>query len=91
MDPEQWREIDRILQQALSRPPEKLAAFLEEACGGDENLRREVESLVEHEWRAGSFIASPACGPLTEDQPEQASPDLLGKSLLHYRILEKIG
>ncbi len=83
MDPERWKRIDRIFKQALSRPPESLASFLEEACAGDEELRLEVESLIGHDRQVGSLIASPAA--------ELPHLDLAGRSILHYRVLEKIG
>jgi hypothetical protein len=39
--------IESLYHAARSRPPEQRAAFLAEACGGDEHLRREVESLLD--------------------------------------------
>ena len=46
MKPQRWKEIDRIFAAALEREPAERAAFLDEACGGDEQLRKEVESLL---------------------------------------------
>src|SRR5262245_19095917 len=46
MTPERWRQVDQLLQAALSRPLAERAAFLAEACAGDEDLRREVSSLL---------------------------------------------
>src|SRR5262245_28249146 len=37
-------------------------SYLDEACGGDAELRAEVESLLEASDRAGSFLESPAVG-----------------------------
>ncbi len=47
MTPERWREIERLYHAALERDAAERAAFLNEACGGDEALRREVESLLD--------------------------------------------
>jgi serine/threonine protein kinase len=95
MDPERWKRIDRILQQALSTPPEGLESFLKEACSGDEDLRREVKCLIELDTQAGSFIESPALDGLARklvlDPLRESQRDLSGHSLLHYRIQEKIG
>ena len=44
--PKRWQEIDRIFAAALERDPGARSAFLAEACGGDEQLRAEVESLI---------------------------------------------
>ena len=43
MTPERWREIDRIFAQALELAPSECLKFLDEACAGDQELRREVE------------------------------------------------
>jgi serine/threonine protein kinase/Tol biopolymer transport system component len=43
------RQIDDVYEAALEREPAARGAFLAEACGGDSDLRREVESLLAHE------------------------------------------
>ena len=48
MDPARWRRVEEIYQAATERKPEERAAFLAAACAGDEDLRREVESLLAH-------------------------------------------
>ena len=47
------------MQDALDRGPAERAAFLAEACGGDDELRNEVESLLGFHDRAESFIETP--------------------------------
>jgi serine/threonine protein kinase len=59
MDPERWRQIDRVLEAAIEREPAERAAFLDEACGGDEALRREVEALLAADERPGDFMVAP--------------------------------
>ena len=49
MSPERWRQIEQLYHAALAWEPELRAARLEEACGGDEELRKEVESLLSTE------------------------------------------
>jgi eukaryotic-like serine/threonine-protein kinase len=46
VNPERSRQIERILRSALERPVREREAFLEHECRGDEDLRREVESLL---------------------------------------------
>src|SRR6266446_1098404 len=60
MDSERWKQLDRLLQSVLERPPEERDAFLRQACAGDEALEREVRSLLTLEREAGSFLESPA-------------------------------
>ena len=49
VNPERWKQIDEILQQALSQLPANRETFLNQTCAGDTELRREVESLLEHD------------------------------------------
>jgi serine/threonine protein kinase len=46
MNPERWRLIERLYNTALERQPDERGTFLAEACGGDTDLRRELESLL---------------------------------------------
>ena len=46
MDPERWRRVEEIYHKALEFEPNARAAFLETACESDQELRREVESLI---------------------------------------------
>jgi eukaryotic-like serine/threonine-protein kinase len=47
MTPERWREVEMIYQATMDREPEVRRSYLPEACQGDEDLRRDVESLLE--------------------------------------------
>src|SRR5262249_39851916 len=46
MDPERWQRIADLYELARAREPENRSAFLREACGEDEDLQQEVESLL---------------------------------------------
>ena len=59
MKPERWRHIEQLWDAAVERDNQR-AAFLNEACAGDEELRREVESLLAHHEKTESFIEVPA-------------------------------
>ena len=59
MTPERFRKIDEILETALARPLGERAAFLDEACGDDAELRREVEELLAHD-ETEDFLDRPA-------------------------------
>jgi serine/threonine protein kinase/Tol biopolymer transport system component len=73
-----------LCHAALARPAEERAAYLAEACGGDEALRKEVESLVKEGDAAGSFLELPVVGGAV-------SPSLVGRQLGPYRIEAPIG
>ena len=46
MTPERWREVEQVYQSTMDREPQLRAAYLVDACGGDEELRQEVDSLL---------------------------------------------
>jgi serine/threonine protein kinase len=82
MAPERWQRIEQLYHAALEQTPERRSAFLEEASGGDEELRREVESLLEQ----------PDAGVLDEPVWQESDASLrLGAKLGPYEILEPIG
>ncbi|HSK62970.1 MAG TPA: protein kinase [Pyrinomonadaceae bacterium] len=56
MKPDRWRKIDEIFEAALERTPKDRAAFLDQACGGDPELRREVEKMLAFDQQAEDFI-----------------------------------
>jgi hypothetical protein len=60
MDGDRWNHVDRLLQSALDIPVAEREIFLRNACGGDDQLEREVRSLLAAHDRAGSFLGAPA-------------------------------
>ena len=46
MESERRRQVEQFYLSALQREPTQRAAFLAEACEGDEKLRVEIESLL---------------------------------------------
>src|SRR5215813_4916213 len=52
--------IEPLYHAARKRPPDERAAFLAEACGGDEDLRREVESLLAEHAATDGFLTGVA-------------------------------
>jgi len=95
VDPARWREIERLYHLARELEPGGRQAFLEEACAGDVPLLREVESLLACRPQAEGFIEPPALDVAArvaaETSPNATPSDLIGRTLLHYRIVEKIG
>jgi eukaryotic-like serine/threonine-protein kinase len=81
---DRWRRIESLCHAALARPADDRAAYLLEACRGDEALREEVESLVAEGDAAGSFLEFPVVG-------DAVSPPLVGRQLGPYCIEAPIG
>ena len=88
MTPERWQRIEELYHAAHSRPAAERAAFLAEACHGDENLRREVERLLNESSQDG-FLAAPlaTATALIPDVP----PDMTGHSIGPYHLDALLG
>lgn len=56
MKPDRFRQVDALFEAALERGGTKRAEFLDQACAGDEALRREVEKMLRFEQQAAHFI-----------------------------------
>ena len=90
MRSEHWQKCTDIFNSVLDQPPDERAALLQQRCGGDETLRRNVELLLKYHEQSGGFIESPAF----EIAPELLVGDadaLLGRQFGHYRIESVLG
>jgi serine/threonine-protein kinase len=56
MTPERSKQIEKLYHSALNHEPNQRTAFLKEACGDDEALCKEIESLLAHQEQAENFI-----------------------------------
>ncbi len=93
MTPERWKQIEQLYHSSLKQEWSQRAAFLKEACTGDEELRREVESLLAFEPRAESFIEAPPKSALDDAARGLASDPTtaLTGDIGHYQILSRLG
>jgi eukaryotic-like serine/threonine-protein kinase len=91
MDPHDG-SAETVFDAALAPLPEQLAAYLEEACGGDTQLRQHVEGLLRAHEKAGAFMAEPAAPPPSQtvriSVPLTEKP---GDKIGHYKLLQEIG
>ena len=84
MTPSRWARIKEVFSAALEMPEAERGAYLETACGGDEELRREVERMLVDS--AGESLPDPAADLLA------TAADLApGEMLAQYRIESKLG
>jgi eukaryotic-like serine/threonine-protein kinase len=58
MSEQRSQRIEQFYHAARERGPRERAAFLEQACGGDDELRCEVESLLAQDGGVQSFLAA---------------------------------
>ncbi len=79
---------ETIFASAVALPPAERAAYLERACGGDAQLRANVDALLRAEEDTG-FMAAPAADrtPVPAPLPAEKPGDRIGR----YKLLQKVG
>src|SRR6266542_1425483 len=91
MNPDQWQRIDQLFHFALERNDGERTAFLAQACVGDDQLRREVESLLASHEQAASFIEVPAGDAAAGLLAERRALLTPGTMVKRYQILGLLG
>src|SRR5215468_2870819 len=100
MERDRWEQIERLYHAALERGPDGRDAFLDEACAGDEDLRREVAGLLACDVPSDSFIQSPAieiaaraiaAEPLIESSNKPMGSLIAGSQIGTYQLLSPLG
>jgi eukaryotic-like serine/threonine-protein kinase len=86
-----FQKVDELYHQALSKPKAERANFLESACGGDEELRREVGVLLAYQEKAGKFMDAPAMDVAARMLARTKDRKLAGRQLGPYEILSLLG
>ena len=56
---ERWQQVEVLYSEALKYNPPERVAFLQQACAGDVELRKELESLLAEAEHASGFLSSP--------------------------------
>src|ERR1035437_1520221 len=92
MTAERWRQVKTIFHGAVETDPAVRADFLREHCGGDEELRREVESLLDSEKDPRSLLGTAVMGAaVMAAAPERqvpAPPAIMGD---RYEVERELG
>jgi eukaryotic-like serine/threonine-protein kinase len=91
MKPERWQKIDQLFHSTIEWPPPERSHFLSQECGDDEDLRREVESLLLAHEREGNFLDAPAYEVSTEFFADCLTGLLAGQQIGPYKILSLLG
>ena len=96
MSPERWQQINQLFYDALARTPPARADFLAQACGADEELRREVLTLLVADAKPEALLEQPldaVAAELWSDLPSTAPPPaaLSGTQLGIYQIIHELG
>src|SRR5215472_14143037 len=84
-----WERVQTLFLEALDLAPEERAAFLEGACAGDEEIRREVESLLSHDGASEGHIAEALVG--TAQSLFESKMIQPGTKVEDYEVIKLIG
>jgi len=92
MRPERWQQVREILDRAIALPRGERTTYLDQTCDGDEELRKEVESLIDSHHQAGSvFLNKPVADlKIALVEPSRRS-SWIGRRIGVYQIETEIG
>lgn len=91
MTPDRWDKISEIYANALEITPGERPDYIATVCGDDEEVRREVESLLIADMNAGNFIAEPIMREVAPILAGNGPANLIGNTIRQYRIDALIG
>jgi eukaryotic-like serine/threonine-protein kinase len=91
MTSERWQQIARVFHAAKDRSARERSAFLAAECGGDEELRREVESLLTHASSEAGALDRGAHGVAVQLLGQPGSGGMIGRRLGGYELQQLIG
>ncbi|WP_321471972.1 serine/threonine-protein kinase [uncultured Paludibaculum sp.] len=89
MLPERWNKLEEVFQTAADLPEEQRPGYLKDACGDDQELRREVEELL---TASTLDLIRDAIESTSDLMAAEADQDpLVGSLLGSYRMMSLIG
>ena len=91
MTPGRWRQIESLYDKALELNARQRTAFLREACGGDEDLQRELEGLLAEGTQAASFLEKPALREIANEFARTAASSWIGRQIGNYEFVSLAG
>jgi len=91
MTPERWHQVEEVYQLVLQRDASQRAAFLKQACAGDDEMQREIESLLAHQEPANKFMEAPGMVVLAQAMAQDRAGSMIGRQIGAYQILALLG
>jgi hypothetical protein len=88
---DRWREIEDLYHRTLEQPENRRHAFLAQACAGDEELLREIESLFRYQSKAGRFMKNGALEMAAQSLAKDRRRSKEGQQIGPYEVLSLLG
>jgi eukaryotic-like serine/threonine-protein kinase len=89
--PERWQQVERLYHAVLAQPPSARAAFLDNTCADDADLRAEVDSLLETAARGDAFLEVSALEITARALAAELPRLAIGRRVGAYEILGMLG
>ncbi len=90
--PDRWQRLEALFHEALELKTGARSEFLDKHCGEDQELRKEVESLLDSAEKPMDFLQQPvleaAQEMIADERRETITP---GTELGHYKIISQLG
>jgi serine/threonine protein kinase len=81
---DRWQHISNLFHEVLAQSPATRDDYLRDACGDDDDLRRQIESLLSATEQTRTAAGTP--GDASPREPLAPGP-----KLAHYQILSLLG
>jgi len=82
----QWHRLKAVVADALERSPHERAEFLRQASGGDPDVHRELEELMDAASIEDSLLDAPLAREMLEALDQRAAGDWIGRRLGAYEV-----
>src|SRR5215211_160340 len=91
MQENRWNKIEEIFGRAVILDSENRSQFIEQQCGFDEELKREVISLVKNHEDSSDFLDNPIFSIGLQLLGDETDDLLRKKNFAHYKLIKLLG
>lgn len=97
MDDKIWEKVEKIIDDLLQIPEDQRKSYIDEKCGDDKQLKREVTELLQSIFESEGWLEDPEgykrdfYKELSKDEFEHFDQTIIGKKIGSYTIRKKIG
>jgi serine/threonine protein kinase/TolB-like protein/Tfp pilus assembly protein PilF len=89
---DRWKLIETLFHESLELPVQERPGFLEQRCGTDSALRKEIEALLDSADKPMDLLQRPIADAAEHLVAESAAPVVApGRKISHYEILSLLG
>ncbi len=86
-----WQRVKELFQSALERDVTQRAAYLDEACAGNLEVRKQVEALLASHDHAPNFLEAPALEVAATSFASDDGASMVGRGIGSYQVQREIG